>query len=276
MTGLDGALAEAVGSIALCWRLTRPDGVVLGFTSHDRDVRVDGAVYRAGPGMTPSAVVQTDSLEGDSMALEGLLDADSVTEADLASGRWAGTVVEVLACDWSDPGAGLLCLSRGRMGEVVRPFAGVGGAFRVELVSDLAVIDDVRPLRLSPICRNALGDSACGVDLEGLRIDRDVLGGTGRRLAIAPDLPDAGRFSGGRLRFVRGPHSGLDRGIIEARAGELWLDSAVPEGDLAGSSVRLAPGCDKRIATCADRFGNVLAFGGEPHVPGTDALLRYA
>jgi hypothetical protein len=40
--------------------------------------------------------------------------------------------------------------------------------------------------------------------------------------------------------------------------------------------VRLIPGCDKRFATCRDRFTNVHAFGGEPHVPGTDALLRYA
>jgi hypothetical protein len=40
--------------------------------------------------------------------------------------------------------------------------------------------------------------------------------------------------------------------------------------------VRLTPGCDKRLSTCAERFGNARMFGGEPHVPGTDALLRYA
>ena len=36
-----------------------------------------------------------------------------------------------------------------------------------------------------------------------------------------------------------------------------------------------AAGCDKRLATCIDRFANVLNFRGEPYVPGQDALTHY-
>jgi uncharacterized phage protein (TIGR02218 family) len=35
-------------------------------------------------------------------------------------------------------------------------------------------------------------------------------------------------------------------------------------------------GCDKRIETCAARFGNVVNFRGFPSIPGQDAILRYA
>jgi uncharacterized phage protein (TIGR02218 family) len=35
-------------------------------------------------------------------------------------------------------------------------------------------------------------------------------------------------------------------------------------------------GCDKRIATCRAKFGNVVNFRGFPHMPGQDAVLRYA
>jgi uncharacterized phage protein (TIGR02218 family) len=35
-------------------------------------------------------------------------------------------------------------------------------------------------------------------------------------------------------------------------------------------------GCDKRIETCAAKFGNVASFRGFPHIPGQDAVLRYA
>jgi uncharacterized phage protein (TIGR02218 family) len=276
MSLLDAALEPAVTALAVCWRLSRADGVVLGFTSHDRDLLVDGVVFRATPGMTPSAVAQTDSLEGDSMALEGVLDAAAITAADLAAGRWSGAVVEVLVCDWSDTSAGFLCLSRGRIGELARPCSGGRGAFQVELLSDVEVFDDVLPVRLSPICRNDLGDRECGVDLGGIRREWAVDGGKGSRLILAPGLGDAVRYAGGRLRFIRGPLSGIDRNIVEATSGEFRLDSAVPEHGLPGAWVRLTPGCDKRISTCRDRYRNVVSFGGEPHVPGTDALLRYA
>jgi len=269
-------LEQAVTALAVCWRLSRADGVVLGFTSHDHDLVIDGVVFRATPGMTPSAVTQTDSLEGDSMSLEGVLDVAAITAADLAAGRWSGAVVEVLVCDWSDPGAGFLCLSRGRIGELARPGFAATGAFQVELVSDLEVVDDVLPVRLSPICRSDLGDRQCGVDLDRLRRIWAVSGGGGSRLTLAPGLVAADRFRGGRLRFVRGPLTGIDRNIVEVIGSELRLDAAVPERGLSGAWVRLTQGCDKRISTCRDQYRNVLAFGGEPHVPGTDALLRYA
>ena len=37
-----------------------------------------------------------------------------------------------------------------------------------------------------------------------------------------------------------------------------------------------ARGCDKRIETCAAKFANVANFRGFPHIPGQDAVLRYA
>ncbi len=49
-------LTGELTTIALCWRIERRDGVTIGLTGHDRDLEVDGLVYRAAPGMTPSAV----------------------------------------------------------------------------------------------------------------------------------------------------------------------------------------------------------------------------
>lgn len=269
-------LEPEVSSIALCWRLARRDGVVLGFTNHDRDIRMAGVTYRASPGLTPSAVVQTDGLEGDSMSIEGVLSAASITSVDLEVGRWSGSAVDVFACDWVDPDGGFLCLSRGRVGDVARPIVGSNGAFRVELLTDMDLSAALLPLRLSPTCRHQLGDAICGVSLDGLRIDSQVVGGADDRLLIEPSVENPGRFAMGALRFVRGPLSGIDRVIVSIAGGEIFLDEEVPSEMLAGSWVRLTPGCDKRYSTCTDRFGNAPMFGGEPHVPGTDALLRYA
>src|SRR3546814_8709586 len=50
------ALERELVGLAFCWRLDRRDGVSMGLTSHDRDLMVDGMIYRASPGMLPSAV----------------------------------------------------------------------------------------------------------------------------------------------------------------------------------------------------------------------------
>jgi uncharacterized phage protein (TIGR02218 family) len=220
-------------------------------------------------------VVQTDGLEGDSMSVEGVLDASAITSGDLEVGRWLGAAVDVLLCDWADPAAGLLCLSRGRIGDVTRPYGRTDGTFRVELLTDQDLSPELLPLRLSPTCRNSLGDGACTVDLDRHRVDWAVMGGGGRRLVLAPGMIEPDRFRMGSVRLVRGMLSGLDRQIVSVDGDVLLLDSDLPGSVDRGVRVRLTAGCDKRFSTCAHRFENARLFGGEPHVPGTDALLRY-
>lgn len=42
-----------------------------------------------------------------------------------------------------------------------------------------------------------------------------------------------------------------------------------------GDTFHIVPGCDKRLATCRDRYANVINFRGEPYLPGQDALTAY-
>ncbi len=78
------------GTLAWCWRLSRRDGVVLGLTSHDRDLLIDGVLYRAAPGMKPSAIETSDSLDASTMDLEGAISSDAIAARDLDAGRWDG------------------------------------------------------------------------------------------------------------------------------------------------------------------------------------------
>ena len=41
------------------WRLTRTDGLVLGFTEHDRDLEFDGTVFSAATGFRASDLAQS-------------------------------------------------------------------------------------------------------------------------------------------------------------------------------------------------------------------------
>ena len=55
-TALATHIASEVTTLATCWSITRKDGVALYFTEHDRDVLVDGQLYRAADSMAVSAL----------------------------------------------------------------------------------------------------------------------------------------------------------------------------------------------------------------------------
>ena len=43
-----------------------------------------------------------------------------------------------------------------------------------------------------------------------------------------------------------------------------------------GDSFTIRAGCDKRPETCTAKFSNIASFRGFPHIPGQDAVMRYA
>ena len=45
-------LATGATTLAFGWKLTRRDGVVMGFSDHDRDLFCDGVTFRAASGFT--------------------------------------------------------------------------------------------------------------------------------------------------------------------------------------------------------------------------------
>ena len=55
------------------------------------------------------------------------------------------------------------------------------------------------------------------------------------------------------------------------------LAFAAPVGDwvVAGDAVTVLAGCDRRFATCRDKFANSINFRGFPHIPGNDFVLSY-
>ena len=94
-------LREELVTLAWCWRLARRDGVVVGLTSHDRDLMVSGILYRAAPGMKPSALETSDSLDVATMDIEGAVTSDAIAARDLDAGQWDGAELELFVTDWS-------------------------------------------------------------------------------------------------------------------------------------------------------------------------------
>ena len=54
---------------------------------------------------------------------------------------------------------------------------------------------------------------------------------------------------------------------------ELW--QRAPEPIEIGEAFIVTAGCDKRFATCRDRFANAANFRGFPAIPGNDFIIAY-
>lgn len=264
MSWLDGTLT----SIALCWRIERRDGVTIGLTAHDRDLMIGGLVYRAAPGMTPSAIQRGAGLDADSMDVTGALSSSAISEGDLLAGRWDGARVEVFATDWTDPGE-RVALGEGTIGTVEI----ADGMLTAELKGVAAGLERPVVEETSPECRAELGDERCRVAMAGRRRFAVVTGIVGAVLTLDSEEPEAGCYGGGRLRWFGGANSGLEDAVARSDGATVTLRRA-PRFASPGR-IELIEGCDKSLATCAGRFANVLNFRGEPYLPGTDLLTRY-
>lgn len=268
MIAAPGWLCEELVTLAWCWRLARRDGVVIGLTSHDRDLTIGGIVYRAAPGMKPSALETSDSLDAGTMDLEGALSSMAIAARDLDAGRWDGAELELFVTDWSAPDVAPVTVARGSLGAIERR----GAAFAAELQGVTRALD--RPVcpATSPGCRAMLGDRACRVDLAPLTHERSVVAIDGRSVTL--DSAVAG-MAFGELLWIEGANCGLASPVIAAEDAVLHLAEVPPLAVALPLRVRLIEGCDKQLSTCRARFANSANFRGEAHLPGNDLLTRY-
>lgn len=261
-------LAGDLTSIAFCWWVERRDGIAIGLTSHDRDLTIDHRLYRAAPGMVPSAITRGDAADGGGMEVSGALGGDAITEDALIAGRWDGASVTVLAVDWQS--GAQRSLGSGTFGAVEL----AAGGFTVELRGPLAALDAPVSERTSPDCRAELGDARCRVAMAGRRRFARVIAAEGRVLMLDVEEPSANAYAEGKVQWFGGANSGLEDAVFASSGASLTLRRE-PRFDPVGARLRIEQGCDKRLATCATRFANAINFQGEPYLPGIDLLTRY-
>lgn len=264
-------LERELTALAFCWRVERRDGVCLGFTSHDRDLVIGGLVYRAAPGMLPSAVSVSDDFDASTLDVSGALTSDSIREPDLAAGRWDRAAVSLFLVDWEDPDGERLALARGELGDV-----GVkANGFEAELRGPAALLERAVAEQTSPECRAELGDRRCRVDMAGRVRTTRVTAVPAEDVVIVDEADEPGTFAFGRLRWIGGANSGLESAIRISGGAQLRLQEPPPFAIAAGDLVEIREGCNKSFATCRERFANAENFRGEPHLPGMDLLTRY-
>ncbi|MEO5598804.1 MAG: DUF2163 domain-containing protein [Novosphingobium sp.] len=260
----------ALETVATYWRVARRDGVTIGFTTHDNDLWFDGLLHRTAPGMLPSAIRRSADFEPDSAEVEGALSHESISAADLAAGRFDGARVAIGLVDWTTLERHVLY--RGGIGSVLEE----AGKFTAQLASRKAELQRDPVPRTSPTCRAVFCGPGCTLSParfthEGVLVSADTSANT---VTVTAPVTLA-NFTGGLLRWIDGPLSGVSAEVIGIVGNALVLGSPLDQALTAGLRVTLREGCDRTLDTCATRFANAINFQGEPYLPGNDLIARY-
>jgi uncharacterized phage protein (TIGR02218 family) len=276
--GLADHLASGATTLCRCWRVTRRDGVVQGFTDHDENLVFDSTAFRAGTGFEGSEIEARLGFAVTGTELHGALSSETLGEDDLAAGRYDDAKIELFLVDWSNAENRLL-LRAGNLGEVRREDL----AFSAEVRGIASRLDEEKGRIFAATCDADLGDTRCKIDLthsvyrgEGTIA---VLEGTGIFTAEGLDDFADDWFTQGRLQWTSGANAGLAIEIKEHRmAGDVRLSlwQKMPSPLAIGDAFTVTAGCDKRFATCREKFANTLNFRGFPHLPGNDFVVAYA
>jgi uncharacterized phage protein (TIGR02218 family) len=272
-------LDEGTTTLAWCWRMVRADGATFGFTDHDRTLAFDGTDFEPESGLTASEVRSGSDLSVDAQDVEGVLTSDRITETDILDGRWDNAEVEVWRVNWNAPVQRVL-MRRGAIGQIRRGRL----AFVAEVRSLAHVLGQTVGRTFQATCDAVLGDTRCGVDL-----DASAFRGTGSVIDLLRDRTftasglggfAAGWFTFGTVEWTSGANAGRRAEIIAHDLTDgiavLTLLEAPVRSIAGGDGLIVRAGCDKRMETCGAKFANVANFRGFPHIPGQDAVLRYA
>lgn len=261
----DTTLAELI-------KITRTDGVIKAFTTFDRDLAFDGVTYAADGSFSPAEVTNAAQLKTNNFNVTGILASDTISASDLDAGLYDHARIDVYICNWADLTQGVVQMRRGWLGEVTQS----GGKY----VASLRGLHDLLQRNVgetyTPECRYDLGDRRCALSLT-------AYAGAATSVTDAYTFGDInctgadGVYNYGKLTWTSGANNGLSMEVKAWDASNhlftLWLP--MPYAINVGDAYSVTSGCDKKFATCCDKFGNAANFGGFPHLPGLAKILEY-
>jgi len=271
-------LAQGETTTAKCWLVRRTDGVVLGFTDHDRPLMVEETQCHPAYGLDGGEVPSRLGLQVETGEVLGVLDSAAIAEDDILLGRYDAAKVETWLVNWAEPSQ-CLRLRVDIIGEIVRE----DGVFRAELRSPQQALNVTRGRLFQGLCDATVGDARCGVDLETARHRADTV--------VAEVIDDfqirvsglggfeENWFAFGMAQWNGGKRIGLRDAVLTHRrdaAGDMiGFRDRVGAWCGVGDALTMTVGCDRRFATCKAKFANAANFRGFPHIPGSDYVLRH-
>lgn len=262
-----------------CVRIIRTDGVVLGFTSSDRDLVIEGLTYHASTATDAVAIKKDVKLSTDNVEIKSILDSEAVTAKDIVNGRYRDAKIAMVKIDYLNPPATLLqgeVLLSGRVGKIEL----TDSMYVMELRGLTALLNQGISVKASPICRWRFGDANCGVNLASYTYTGTVSGIISNQ-ELTTTITPTSNLEYGYIEFTSGVNQGLIYTVKSNTGGRIKLLSSLQFPPATGDGIKAVAGCKRDQWACRDQWSNFRRFGAEPakfseksgYFPGTDKLI---
>jgi uncharacterized phage protein (TIGR02218 family) len=277
-TDLETHLKSGTTTLCNCWKLSRNDGTIKGFTDHDNNLEFDGVLYEAASGFVGSEAVSRVGLSVDNMEIHSALSSSALKETDLANGLYDNAEIEVYLVNWANPVQRVL-QRVGNVGEVKRGSL----SFMAEVRGLAHNLQQPQGRIFQQTCDAEIGDNRCTVDLDATAFSMTsvVADIQTPQTFTSSDLASYSTnwFNGGKVEWITGDNIGTKsevKGHIRQSENlsivSLWQKLGSPIQ--AGDQFKITAGCDKTFATCKSKFSNQNNFRGFPHIPGNDFIIK--
>ncbi|MGP1664683.1 MAG: DUF2163 domain-containing protein [Rhodanobacter sp.] len=282
MKTLPSALAAHIATrsttLATALKITREDGTVYGFTTHDVPDTVGGVLYSADPGLDATAIEIAANAAVGNLDLTTLHDGTVFTYADVFNGRWRNAAFVIFSYNWADLTGGIDTKITGTIGEVTIEL----GMIKVELRDLRQYLQQAVGSASSKTCRYRLGlnngiTSRCPVVLATYTVTGTLTGATSNQVFRDSARAEAvNYFDEGEITWTGGANTGVSA-KVKSYAADGTVTLALPMyGTVAiGDTYSAVAGCRKRRdEDCRDKFNVVIDFGGEPDRQGINSLMK--
>jgi len=267
MKTLPLTLSDRVVKPARLLVITRRDGIVMRIAETQTPITVDGNVYAPLAGCEISAVKHTLGGDTPSMEIAGAHNntgTAAFNTADIDIGLYDAAGVQLYIVNRANPTTlGLLFTG------TIQPVAyDISGRVSFDVRGPSVGAGTGYIQRFAPMCRTDLFSPLCGVNPDAYELAATVTAVVNRfnfTISIAP-APD-GYLNGGVVLT----ETGVAFEIANQSGSSLTAYLPYHRVLAVGMGLSLWPGCDKRIATCHQKYNNAASFQAEPHSIGVYA-----
>lgn len=271
-------LDQEVLTLCTCWQIKLRDGRQFGFTDVDRNIWISPTVYYGNQGFDKTAVRNAADATVQNLDLASILSVAGVNLGDLISGDFDGAEMLIFYINYAAPPLQIgvepfdYCpVAIGTLGEVKTD----GISFTATFRGWLDRFNKASTWLTSRTCRHRLGDSRCRVNTALFTVETAIAQVIdARNFILATSAPaTANLFANGELTFLGGLSTGSVYQVQSYTADRLLtLYEPVRRAITDNTPVSIVWGCNLTPGDCYSKFNNIANYGGEPHVPGWDAV----
>lgn len=278
MKDISGNLKEIINQEVLnlvrCWKITLENGNTLCFTTSNEDFVYQNEKYNSISAYEISNLNANIDINDDSAEISNLIVNDLIKDSDILSGLYNNAKVEIFIINKDNLDAGKVSLLNGNIADIEykdNVFIAKVSGLKTQLNK---TIGDV----YSPLCR-------CGFCSDKCKLNKNNFTFSGIVSSVINNVnfetntttitqKSRGYFDYGIIEFTSGKNIGQKTEVKQFQYNSIILASELTYKIEVGDNFNITAGCDKQFSTCCNKFNNAINFRGEPHLPGTDILLK--